>query len=494
MARSPKKKATKEVPVISAENMSELGTIGLNMGNGVITEESVHQALTWPNSKTTFNTMSYDPTISAVDQTVKAFVRKAIYEVGVKSLDPTDEQLDQNQLIEECMEDMEAPFVDYLCEALSIMTYGFSVHYKIFKYRNQRGKYGSLFDDGRVGWAELPIRSQDTIREFKFDAEGRHLEFVIQDLNLVNHLYSYGADSKAQPLTSEYKMKRKRLLHFRHDVRRNNPEGRSPLRSCYEPWRYKQQIERFQAIGISRDLGGIPIMRLPAEYMSPNATDDKVAVYEMFKNIVRNLQFNEQAGLVLPTFYDDNSNQLFDFELLSNTGTKQYDTNAIINSYENKILMTYMADILKLGQDASGSLALSDNKSTLLTTGIKAIIDEILQEFNNDLIPQTLVMNGYKLSRDMPKIKLKEIDEVSLEELGDFVQKVSAAGMMEADEGAAEHFRYKAGMPAVDRTKPLKPEMTAGADNEIGDGLKKGMPNTNGTATKAKASTGNAST
>jgi hypothetical protein len=479
----------KQVPNLSAANMSEMSTVGLKVGGGIITEETAHVALKWPRSKDTFNRMSYDPTIAAANQTIKAFVRKAAYTVKVKNKQPDASQLAQIKLIEECMGDMDSSFNDVIQEALSMLTYGFSVHEKVFKYRNQKGKHKSLYNDGRIGWAKLPVRSQDSISRFFFDKMGRELTYVEQNLSLVSNQYDpdYGSGF-TNPLV---KLPRKKLLHFRHDVVRNNPEGKSPLRACHESWMYKSQIERFQAIGISRDLGGIPVITLPPEYMSSDAPDDKKAVYDHYKLIVKNLHANEQAGLVLPSFFDEHGNQMFTFSLMANAGTKQYDTNAILASYENKILMTYMADVLKLGQDASGSFALSDSKTNLLAVGIKSIIDEILQEFNEDLIPQTLIMNGWSKATDMPRITMDDLDDRDLNVLGQFLQRAGAVGLLEADEDLSEWLREIIGAPSVNRDKKIKPEMVAGGASEAGKGMEKGLSNTNGSGGKANASTAN---
>jgi hypothetical protein len=171
-----------------------------------------------------------------------------------------------------------------------------------------------------------------------------------------------------------------------------------------------------------------------------------------------------------------------------------YDTVAIINNYENKILMTYLADVLKLGQDASGSFALSDNKTNLLAVGIKSVIEEILQEFNNDLIPQTLTLNGWEDKGDFPKIVVEDLDERDLEPLGKFIQQVVSVGAMETDEDMSDFLRETIGAPPVDRTKPLKPEMVSGggeAPSRSGDGMKTGG---DGTASTPQSSTGDKAT
>lgn len=472
---------------------SELSTIGLKASQGYILEES-HVELRWPKCKETYRDMRRDPIIASATQTIRSFIRNAIYDVIVDEQNPTKEQQDQIDFIKSCMGDMDVPFKDVIQESLSILDYGFSVHEKVFKYRNKKGKFKSRFEDGKVGWAKLPIRSQDSIEKWIFDVYGRELQEVEQDLHSVAN--SYNPDKPYDGFKNKkIRIPRKRFLHFRHNVERNNPEGNSPLKSCYIPWRYKKQIEEYQAAGISRDLGGLPVLRLPPEYMSDDAPEDKKAVYRYFQDVIRNIHANEQAGLILPQFVDpETKTEMFTFELISTNGGKMYDTVAIINNYENKILMTYLADVLKLGQDASGSFALSDNKTNLLAVGIKSVIEEILQEFNNDLIPQTLTLNGWEDKGDFPKIVVEDLDERDLEPLGKFIQQVVSVGAMETDEDMSDFLRETIGAPPVDRTKPLKPEMVSGggeAPSRAGDGMKTGG---DGTASTPQSSTGDKAT
>lgn len=454
---------------------AELGMNGLSVDNGVITEDA-YQELTWPNCVNTFEKMWYDPAVVAANTTIKSYIRKAEYNVEVDADTPSSEQEAQMAFIQECMGDMSTTFNDHINSMLSKLKYGFSVHEKVFKYRNDSGKYKSKYNDGRIGWAKLPIRGQKTISKWFFDDLGRELKGVEQDLTLVNTGYDttrYGRQDSITPRKIE--LPRKRFMHFRHDPENNNPEGTSPLKGCWIPWKYKVQVESFQAAGISRDLGGLPVMTMPPEYMSADATDDQKAIYEQYKNIIRNIQANEQAGLILPAYYDPETKQpLFTFELKTVTGGKLYDTKGIIDGYENKILMTYLADVLKLGQEASGSFALSDSKTNLLAVGIKAIVDELLQVFNEDLIPQTLVMNGWKLSSDMPRITMEDLDDRDLDVLGQFVQRIYSVGAMEMDQGGSDFLRAACGMPVIDRSKPVDEKLLTPTASKAGEGMKTG--------------------
>jgi hypothetical protein len=59
-----------------------------------------------------------------------------------------------------------------------------------------------------------------------------------------------------------------KMLLFRTTVQRNNPEGRSMLRTAYRPWRNKKRIEEIEGVGIERDLAGLPMARIPGKFFS----------------------------------------------------------------------------------------------------------------------------------------------------------------------------------------------------------------------------------
>jgi hypothetical protein len=474
---------------------NELSTVGLRVANGTVLED-VYTDLKWPNCKATYNKMWLDPVIASANQTIKAFVRNAKYKVVVENDSPDEKDKANIEFIESCMNDMEESFNDYINESLSFLKYGFCVNEKVFKYRNNKGEHKSRHSDEKIGWAKLPVRSQDSISRWRFDNKGRNLLSVEQNLSLVCGSYDYkqGGNGFSDNIID---IPRQKFMLFRHDTERNSPIGTSPLRACYSPWKYKAQIEEYQSAGISRDLGGLPVIKMPIEYLSDDAPDDKKQVYQMFKDIIMNLHNNQQAGLILPRFIDEVTKMdLFDFELVSTSGGKMYDTTKIISNYENKILMTYLADVLKLGQDASGSFALSDNKTNLLAIGIKSIIEEILQEFNRDLIPQTMRLNGEFDASKYPKITVEDLDERDLEKLGKFIQQTVSVGAVETDQTLSEWLRKEAGAPPVDRDKPLDPKLVAGggdAPSRAGDGM---ATKGEGTATKVSGgdkATGNAS-
>lgn len=460
---------SKSVP--NKVRIGEMSTTGLMISNGMVFEEA-REELRYPNATRTYRQMSYDPTISAANNAIKSMIRKLEWKVKFANEDNPDEK--QQRLItfiDECMHDMDTSWADFINESLSLLTFGYSLHEKVYKHRRGMvGKYTSKFNDDKLGWAKLPIRSQDTIYRWKFDEKGQTITHVEQDLSGVRNFYD--TNGKLGFQDTKLEIPYKKLLHFRNDVQRGNPEGNSPLRSVYIPWKYKTKIEEYEAIGIARDMGGMPIVELPPDYMSENADPAKKEVFKYFQEAIRNIHANEQMGLIMPKFVDPDTKQdIFGFKLEGvSGGGKQYDTNAIIERYENKILMAYLADVLKLGQDASGSFALSDNKTNLLAVGIEAILKQILDVINRDLIPQTLLMNGEDISQELPVICHGDLDNRELEQLGKFIQQTVSVGAMEVDQEFSEWCRKQLGAPMPNRDKVIEDEMIGGGNSQAGQG------------------------
>lgn len=446
----------KAMPVPSNVRKGELSTTGLRVSDGHIYEEPLED-FRWPQLLHTCKLMSNDTAIYSANNAIKALVRRIKWRTYTDTDEVvTAEQLEREKFIKSCMHDMEHSWSDFVNESLSVLTYGFSVHEKVYKTRKgNAGHFESKFNDKKVGWAKLPIRSQDTIYRWGFDDKIQRIHWIEQDLT-----YALGLTGKPKTLNNRIKIPYNKVLHFKHDSMRGNPEGTTPLKACYVPWKYKATIEEFEAIGVSRDMNGMPFIGLPPEYMSDDAPEDKKAVYEYMKNIINNLHMNEQAGLVFPRFIDpETKTNLFEFSLVSVDGNKQFDTDKIINRYENKILMAYLADVLKMGQESTGSFALSDNKTNLMAVGIEAILTEFLEVINRDLIPQTALMNGWDLSQPLPKIGFEDIEERDLEKLGSFIQKTVSTGAMEIDQALSDELRKVSKMPKADESKPVRDKL-----------------------------------
>jgi hypothetical protein len=70
-------------------------------------------------------------------------------------------------------------------------------------------------------------------------------------------------------------------------------------------------MEEIEAIGIERELAGLPVVYVPPEVLTD---DDKTAVKAAYERLAKDIRRDEQAGVVLPAVYDAQGNQMVKLE------------------------------------------------------------------------------------------------------------------------------------------------------------------------------------
>jgi len=417
--------------------LSEVGYTGLHVSNGQILEES-KQELRFPESIKTYKKMAMDTTLSSALGLYEMMVARVGWRC-VPPKDPTPAEQAKADFVNSCLEDMEHSWFEFIKEATSMYTFGFSVHEKVYRQRLKRT--GSKYNDGLIGLRKLPIRSQDTISKWIFDSTGRNLVGLEQDVTFSDDLYRF-TTLKDTKVTID----RPKFLLFRSNVKRDNPEGVSLLKNCYQSWKWRLALEEHEAIGVSREMRGIPVIYIPPHYMSPDASVEQKAIYDYYKRAVTNLHMNEQTGMVMPMAYDPDSKQpLFKFELMSVMGTKGYDVGSIIQRYDNKMLMAFYADLLKMGQEKVGSFSLAGAKTNILAMAIEHRLMEIQTVLNTDLIPQLFALNKWADER-LPTFVFDDLDEEDLDEFSKAVQRIFSVNAVEFDRPVANLIRKKLGV------------------------------------------------
>ena len=238
-------------------------------------------------------------------------------------------------------------------------------------------------------------------------------------------------------------------------------------------WLRKRRIEQIEAIGIERDLAGLPVMYVPMEWTT--AGSKHAALYAEAQSIVRKIKNDEQAGAVLASVYDEAGNQTLKLELLTSNGRRNFDTNAVIQRLSREELMVALADVIVLGHEKVGSFALASSKTTLFAAGIGSMADDIESVFNRHMVPRLMAMNGFRLEK-LPQYRHGDIENIDLMELADYVQKLSMAGfpLFPTESGELERELLRAanlpseevGTPTVPRARGNMPVVPAGGDDE----------------------------
>ena len=414
----------KKIPV--GPPFVELGGTGLRRNSGIIDEEFL-PALRGTKGVKVFTEMALnDATIGALLFTIEKLLREVTW--TVVGDDSSPEQAEAVEFVEQCMDDMSHSFDDFIAEVLSMLPYGWSWHEIVYKKRigpwEKDPKKRSKHTDGLIGWRKIPIRSQETLMRWSFDESGG-VRGMIQ---------------MAPPNYKQTALPIEKSLLFRTNLSKGNPEGLSLLRGAYRSWFFKKRLEEFEAIGVERDLAGMPVAKVPADFLTAKEGTPQHKTVEAFRKMVRGVRRDENEGLVLPNQYDQETKQpLYEFELMSSGGTRAFDTNSIIQRYEQRILMSVLADFILVGHESVGSYALHTDKTGIFRAALNAIVKSIADTLNRHAVPRLFELNGWKPD-ELPKFEPTDVDPPDLEQLASFISATAGAGMQWFPDAELEKF------------------------------------------------------
>jgi hypothetical protein len=424
MART-KKEIVEKASLLDTPERFKLGAIGYSgfkMFDGVVETEMVLD-LKYPKSNETYDKMMLHPAINASVALHKSMVGKATYRF-LPPKDATDDEQNKTELVEQMFGDMETTLENVISEAMTMVDYGFAPLEKI--YRKRAKDTGSIYDDGLIGIRKISLRHQKSISKFVFDEAGENIKGIKQDISLLSDPYNrYSSIGKTSAV-----IPRNKFLLFTAGNTKANPFGTSPLRNAYLPWKYLQAIEELEASGVSKDLQGLPMLSIPAQYMSEDASPSQKQFYQYAQNLVRNVQMNSQSGIVMPMIYDPETRQpLFKLELLSTEGKKNYDLNKVKEYYRMMIFIALSSDVLLQGATSVGSFALGALKNSLTGQAVENYVKHIVEVINNDLIRQIYELNNWDVSRRC-KLDYEGFEDYDLDTFSKMIQRAAATGML----------------------------------------------------------------
>ena len=151
----------------------------------------------------------------------------------------------------------------------------------------------------------------------------------------------------------------------------------------------------------------------------------------------------------MPAMYDDAGHKMFDLQLLSSGGSRQFDTDKVIQRYDQRMSMSILSDFILLGSDRVGSYALGSSKMDLWSMAVDSIAKNIAEVMNQYAIPRLMKLNGMDISR-APYLTYGEVSHVDLTEISDFVTKLAQAGVLMPDPKLEDYLRELAGLPPAE--------------------------------------------
>lgn len=410
-----------------SNDSKEIGRVGQRRYGGIFYEEFLSELRGRKGAEVFTEMSNNDETIGAILFAIEMLVRQASW--NVEPGGSTAKDLEAAEFVKSCMDDMQQTWIDTISEILSFLTYGWSFHEIVYKRRMGRTKdnrTSSKYDDGLIGWMKLPIRSQETLYQWEYDDQD----------NLI------GMTQMPPPDFGLITIPMNKAMLFRTRSRKDNPEGRSILRTAYRSWYFKRRIQEIEGIGIERDLAGLPVITTPEGMDIWDKDDEDMnAIRAGLEAMVKNIRRDSTEGLVLPFGYT--------FELTSTGGSRQFDTNSIIERYDTKISQTVLADFIQLGHESVGSFALSSDKTNLFSMAICAFLDIICQTFNSQGIPALIDINGDHFAgvTDYPRLTHGDIEDVDLATMATYIKDMASIGVIIPDESLEDYVRQLGKLP-----------------------------------------------
>jgi hypothetical protein len=403
-----------------------LGVAGDNTYNGQIRADEFLPELRGKKAIRKYREMrDNDSTIGAVMYATEQVLR----DVDLKVMPANDsaEAKEEAEFVKSVLDDMDHTLDDHIAESLSNLSYGFAWFEVIYKRRigptERSDKKRSKYTDGRMGVRKIAIRAPWTISRFDVDQQTGDVKGIYQDGSGYNN--------------SNYIPTRK-SLYYRTTTINGDPAGRSILRNAYTSYEYVNNLQSIEAIAVERELAGIPVARIPAEYLSGDATAAQSGFVNNLQSILRDVKFNEQGYIILPsdTYPDKDgaptNQKLVDVELMSSSGSRNIDIDPIVRRYQHDIARSVLSEFLMLGGGNTGSYALSKSKTDLFLRALESYIQAIVDVLNKQLVERLWELNGLNYDM-MPTIVAGDVAPHDLREIAAFLRNLNGADINVSD-------------------------------------------------------------
>lgn len=416
--------ATKKLSEGAAKSI--LGVAGDNTRTGQIRADEFIPELRGKNAIRKYREMrDNDSTIGAVMYAAEQVLRDV--KLKVEPANDTEEAKREADFVESIFDDMDHSLDDHIAESLSSLSYGFSWFEVVYKRRvgpTQRSpKKNSKYTDGRLGVRKIACRAPWTVSRFDVEDKSGDVLGIYQDVG-------YGSGKHYIPTTKS--------LYYRTTVLNGDPSGRSILRNAYSSYVYLNNLQSIEAIAVERELAGIPIARIPSEYLSSDASAAQSGFVGNLQQILRDVKFNEQGYIITPsdTYPDKDGSptniRLVDIELMSSNGNRNVDIDPIVRRYQHDIARSVLSEFLMLGGGNNGSYALSKSKTDLFLRALESYIQAIVDVLNKQLVERLWQLNGLNYDL-MPCIKAGDVAPHDLREIAAFLRNLNGADINVSD-------------------------------------------------------------
>lgn len=451
-ARGPRK----PLPAAPAYSpMQEIGSTGLLVMGGRVYEELLPELYGTKWRRAVREMTEGDPVIGGILFAIEMLSRQVAWTIIPKDASPAAKNA--ATFIDECLYDMSFSWPDTLSEILTMLPWGWFWAELCYKQRlgpqdedDPEAPPSSQYSDGRIGWHKFAPRAQETLYRWDVDQHG--------DVR--------GMLQQAAPTWAINYIPVSKSMLFRTSVRKGNPEGFPILRRAYLAWYYKTNMQRIEAVGVERDLAGLPVALVPARILDDEAPPELARQRDMIQKLLLNIRRDEQEGVMFPSDKDAQGHLAYELKLLSTGGRRQFATGDIIERYDERIAMSVLADFLTLGhgRNSHGSYAMSVDKTKMFSIALSAWLDTICETINTHAIPRLLRLNGMDAATS-PSLAHGPIEMADLAAMGTYLKNLSDAGILTVTPALRKAVLDQASLPVP------TDDVLAELDDMIAEGL-----------------------
>lgn len=473
--------------------LGEVGNPYLKAIGGYI-EESAKKELQFPHSLATFDKMASSSAVSQGLTAGEVFLTKSLLAVKFKAgISGSQESKDFADFLNWNIKNFVGnSWYDAITNIIQFRKYGFSWLEKVFA-KNDSIKWSGKY---RYKYLKLAPRAQKSVREWVFDDAVLKRELV--------GLYQWMpatviGQAHVQPFTvhnlNDKYIRREKFMLFSWNSTGGNPQGKSDLYDCYKAWKELEMITSYEVVGVSKDLGGVLILRVPNDHINKAAEDPNSLEAQTLQSLQKNaaaIHAGDQTYILLGSDTqgeNGNGKFVYDVELKGvDGGSKAYKTSELIEARKKDILNILGASFLLVGQGDTGSHSLSDSTRSVHAFYMERMLMYIKSVFEREFIKSLAEINELKLSEDdMPVMVFGELDEADAEEASKAGQRLGATALFPRHKAMLIQLWKKCGYDTSEIEKLSEDEIVellTDMTTRSGDGMSSGLNNGVGAAGK----------
>ena len=395
-----------------------IGKTGLQrtMGTPSMIYEERKRELRYPKAAQTYREMSTEaPVIASILYLCNSAIRSLSWTVQEgKSTTQAEAKANAKAkaFLETAIDGLDTPWAQIVEESLSALVYGFCFFETVYKIDEKTGM---------IRWHDFAPRSQSSLLGWKYAGDN------------CTHYIQYDPVSGRQ---IEIPLSRGILVNI--NKTRRNPEGQSLLRSCYIPYRYIQQLQQIEAIGIERSMNGFPVITMPAGInlmSSDNEPAENAAIREEIAKMGEGIRNDSIDYIAKPDGWD--------IQLLTPDTNRAVDVDKTIQRYNSQIASSFSANIQDMSAAVNASAA--NVQQSLLNQALQTFTDNIAETFNQYAVKKLLELNGLTGDAKLVpgRIKQPSVGEVAL-------MLRAMGGNINGDKELMNTLRTLLGLPLLD--------------------------------------------